>query len=117
MGRPPGAGRRTSAGDSDLDDEDDDVLELTEIVAEPDPPGARGRLTAKAPTTAGPPSPLPGHAGEPTMTVQSAEPLISPVAASASTNAFARLAKAAAPEDKKMSTSPGSPSSSWSWTS
>ena len=36
------------------------------------------------------------------MTVPSAEPLISPVAASASTNAFARLAKAAAPEDKKI---------------
>ena len=25
-------------GDADLDDEDDDVLELTEIVGEPDPP-------------------------------------------------------------------------------
>ena len=34
------------------------------------------------------------------MTVQAAEPLISPVAASASTNAFARLAKAAAPDAK-----------------
>jgi cell pole-organizing protein PopZ len=36
----------------------------------------------------------------PTMTAQTAEPLISPGTASASTNAFARLAKAAAPDAK-----------------
>ena len=75
-------------GDSDLDDEDEDVLELTEIVGDPDPPV--------------PPPPSPAMQETPTMTVQTAEPLISPVAANASTNAFARLAKAAAPEDKKL---------------
>ena len=90
-------------GDSDLDDEDEDVLELTEIVGEPDPPALEAVApTAKAPAPPVPPPPSPAMQETPTMTVQTAEPLISPVAASASTNAFARLAKAAAPEDKKM---------------
>ena len=87
-----------AARTQDVDDEDDDVLELTEIVAEPEPPAAPPPVTAAAPA----PSPPPRVIEEPpTMSVQSAEPLISPVAASASTNAFARLAKAAAPDDKR----------------
>ncbi len=36
------------------------------------------------------------------MTVQTSEPLISSGAATASTNAFARLAKAAAPDEKRQ---------------
>jgi cell pole-organizing protein PopZ len=84
------------------DDEDDDVLELTEIVGEPDSPqpekSAAPAMPAAAPV---PPPPSPAMQETPTMTAQSAEPLISPVAANASTNAFARLAKAAAPDDKR----------------
>jgi cell pole-organizing protein PopZ len=85
----------------DHDDEDeDDVLELTEVVGEPNPPQVQ---MAPAPAKPAPPSPPPSPAMQeaPTMTAQSAEPLISPVAANASTNAFARLAKAAAPDDKR----------------
>jgi cell pole-organizing protein PopZ len=36
------------------------------------------------------------------MTVQTSEPLISSVAAAASTNAFARLAKAASPDERRQ---------------
>jgi cell pole-organizing protein PopZ len=85
-------------GEADLDEEDD-VLELTEVVDEPAPPAAAVAAAPAAPSASPPPSPFPQET--PAMSAPSAESLISPVAASASTNAFARLAKAATPEDKR----------------
>lgn len=41
------------------------------------------------------------------MSIQTSEPLISSNAAAASTNAFARLAKAAAPEEKRSASAQG----------
>ena len=81
-------------------DEEDDVLELTEMVGDADAPAA-GAPGAAADRTALPP-PVPLAAQEkPAMSIQTSEPLISSNAAAASTNAFARLAKAAAPEEKR----------------
>jgi uncharacterized protein len=89
----------------DDEDEDDDVLELTEVVggpAAPLPPVA----TAPPVEAASPPSPAPApvpdlpesHAMPAQAIVDS---LVSPVAANASTNAFARLAKAAGSDEKR----------------
>jgi cell pole-organizing protein PopZ len=111
------------------DEEDDDVLDLTEVVAEPKPEPASPRLVppaaseARPPTAAGPPPvrpvgsspPAPGPKAEspsvptppnPTkepapMPADTAESLVSPGVASASTQAFVRLTKAAAAEEKK----------------
>ncbi len=99
---PNGQGAAAQGADGPADeidpDEEDDVLELTEIVDGPEP--------APAATAAAPPEPQAPPPSQPTeeipaMAAQSAESLISPVTASASTNAFARLAKAASPEDKR----------------
>lgn len=95
----PGATRDAAAeqaADDSLDDEDD-VLELTEVVDEP----ARAQPVAAVPARADAPPPVPPVPEAPAMAAQSADPLISPVTANASTNAFARLAKAATPEDKR----------------
>jgi cell pole-organizing protein PopZ len=98
---PGGQGTQAQAdaeGGSDADlDEEDDVLELTEIVDEPAP----RELAAAPPVPPAPQPPSPAPQETPAMTTTSTDSLISPVAASASTNAFARLAKAATPEDKR----------------
>ena len=90
------------------EDEDDDVLVLTEVVgdAEPDSP-ATAPPPAGRPATSASPTPSPAVQESQTMTVETAEPLISPVAATASTNAFARLAKAATPDDRRPGTGTG----------
>lgn len=86
------------------DDEDDDVLELTEVVGGPGPsmPAAVAHPTQ-------PPAPTPPPAAAPTtaameprpMPASAAEPLISPLVANASTQAFARLTRAATTDDRK----------------
>jgi cell pole-organizing protein PopZ len=98
----PGAQASTvSDATAEADDEDDDVLELTEIVGEPAQTEAEvTAMPAKTTATADPPPPSPAMQETPPMTAQATEPLISPGTASASTNAFARLAKAAAPDAK-----------------
>jgi uncharacterized protein len=97
------------------DDDDDDVLELTEVVGDPEPPlpdAMRGtpRSVAAAPpavlpvpASSSPPPPRPTNPAQEAspMPAHAAEALISPVAASASTQALARLAKAAATDEKK----------------
>lgn len=96
---PGGPAAATAKADAESDDEDD-VLELTEVVDEPAPVAA----AASAPPAA---LSLPPAQEAPSMAAQSPETLISPVAASASTNAFARLAKAATPEDKRPTVAAG----------
>ncbi|MFZ1430577.1 MAG: DUF2497 domain-containing protein [Geminicoccaceae bacterium] len=87
------------------DDEDDDVLELTEVVGGPGPsvtPPAVAHST-QPPPPAPPPAVTPTTAAmEPRpMPASAAESLISPLVANASTQAFARLARAATTDDKK----------------
>jgi hypothetical protein len=98
---PGGQGASARADDgADADhDEDDDVLELTEIVDEPAPRQPVAAVAPPAPPA--PPPPSPSAQETPAMAATSAESLISPVAATASTNAFARLAKAATPDDNR----------------
>jgi cell pole-organizing protein PopZ len=86
---------------AEADEGDEDVLELTEMVADPEPaPPVAAGTPPEQPAI---PQPTPSATQEkPTMTVQTSEPLISSGAASASTNAFARLAKAAAPDEKRQ---------------
>jgi uncharacterized protein len=103
----------------DNEDDEDDVLELTEVAADPEPlspPKAKEPPAAVKPTPepapplpAGAASPRPAHPTQenPSMPAEAAEALISPVAASASTQALARLAKAAATEEKKTPTGAG----------
>lgn len=88
---------------TDPDEDADDVLELTEIVAEPgaEPPVPPPMAAASSP------SPPPPASEQPAMSVSTADSLISDGAASASTNAFARLAKAAAPDEKRPATVAG----------
>lgn len=80
---------------------DEDVLELTEMVGSPDPapPVAAGPVPDE-PAISQPT--ISATQEKPAMTVQTSEPLISSGAATASTNAFARLAKAAAPDEKSQ---------------
>ena len=106
---PPAAGGRcrvrapACAVPSD-DEEDDDVLELTEVVEPPraggaaaGPPAADQRPSlAERPPRAEPPS-RSTHHDRP----QASDSLISPGAASASTNAFAKLARASAAERRE----------------
>jgi len=90
----------------DADDEDDDVLELTEVVGEPEP----FAVPIKAATTALSPSQPPPVADmleNPPMPAQAVDSLISPTAASASANAFARLTKAVGTDEKKTETIAG----------
>ena len=96
----PGAAPHAAAGGSDGDDleDEDDVLELTEIVDEPAAPPPVSAAATPAPA---PPIPPPSPQESKAMAAPSADSLISPVAASASTNAFARLAKAATPEEPR----------------
>ena len=83
-----------SAPAAGTDGGDEDVLELTEMVGDPEP---------TAPVEPQLPQSTPPAAQEqPAMTVQTSEPLISSGAAMASTNAFARLARAAAPDEKQQ---------------
>jgi uncharacterized protein len=115
----PGAMPSLDPIDDDEDDEDD-VLELTEVAADPEPlspPKAKEPPAAVKPTPqpappapaagAGPPRPANPTQENPSMPVEAAETLISPVAASASTQALARLAKAAATDEKKVPTGAG----------
>lgn len=87
------------------DEDDDDVLELTEIVGgpEPSPPPLAAAPLARPPAPAVPTIAQPTHATlEPSpMPASAVESLISPVVASASTQAFARLARAATADDRK----------------
>ena len=100
-GTAAGPGAMPSLDQVDEEEEDDDVLELTEVAAEPEPlsppPKANEPLAAAKPT----PQPANSTQENPSMPAEAAEALISPVAASASTQALARLAKAAATEEKK----------------
>ena len=91
------AAQSAAAGAEDLEDEDD-VLELTEIV---DEPAAAPPVSAAPTPPPAPPAPSPSPQESKAMAAPSADSLISPVAASASTNAFARLAKAATPEEPR----------------
>jgi uncharacterized protein len=115
----PGA---TPSLDRTDEDEDDDVLELTEVAADPEPLPPPPPPKAKEPPAAVKPTPQPGPpapAGaapprpanptqeNPSMPVEAAEALVSPVAASASTQALARLARAVATEEKKVPTGAG----------
>ena len=89
------------AGRIDPDDEDDDVLELTEVVGEPEPVAAPVKATAPAPTLSPSQSvPVADMLESTAMPAQAVELLISPTAASASTNAFARLTRAVATDDR-----------------
>ena len=99
---PPTAASTATAGQ----DEEDDVLELTEMVGDADGPAA-GAPRATAEPAALPPPVLPAVQEKPAMSIQTSEPLISSNAAAASTNAFARLAKAAAPEEKRSASAQG----------
>lgn len=87
------------------DEDDDDVLELTEIVGGPEPsrpqPASAPPHPAPAPNV--PPTVESAHTTmEPSpMPAPAAESLISPMVASASTQAFARLARAATADDRK----------------
>ena len=95
-GEPPA----TSAAKAEEED-DEDVLELTEMVGDPEPePPVTAGTPADKPAT--PQPTFPATQEQPAMTVQSSEPLISSVAAVASTNAFARLAKAASPDERRQ---------------
>jgi uncharacterized protein len=122
---PPAVAAPAEEGDGD-----DDVLELTEIVAEPAPqpsprmmPPAASETRPSAPpapppvrpVNAGPAaaSPSPPTAPMPTkepapMPADAADSLLSPGTASASTQAFVRLAKAAATDEKKPAAAVGS---------
>ena len=83
----------------DPDDEDDDVLELTEVVGEPESPPAPARAAAPAPAPA---PPVPAATPESTaMPAQALDSLISPTTASASASAFAKLTKAVATDERK----------------
>ena len=96
-----GAAPSSAAGEPAPDDEDDDVLELTELVGDsrsrPTParrrPEPQATIVAPEPTIATPES-MP-------MSALAADALISPVTASASTQSFARLTKAAASDERK----------------
>lgn len=92
--------------------EDEDILELTDVVAAPAAkPAEPVRPVPPAPPAAAQPpagpaavAPLrtPAPAKEtPAMPVETADSLISPVAASASTQALARLTKAATTDEKR----------------
>jgi uncharacterized protein len=87
----------------DDEDEDDDVLELTEVVggpAAPLPPMATAPPVEAASLPA--PAPVPDLPESHAMPAQAiVDSLVSPVAANASTNAFARLAKAAGSDEKR----------------
>jgi MFS family permease len=84
------------------DGDDEDVLELTDVVAGPEPPPAAAMqpaaplAAAAAPTR--PANPTPENRS---MPAEAAEALVSPLAANASAQALARLARAAATEEKK----------------
>ena len=84
------------------DEDDDDVLELTEIVGGPEPSRPQPASAPPSPPNV-PPAVESAHTTmEPSpMPVPAAESLISPVVASASTQAFARLARAATADDRK----------------
>ena len=87
----------------DDEDEDDDVLELTEVVggpAAPLPPMPTvPPVEAASPSAPAPVPDLPESHAMPAQAI--VDSLVSPVAANASTNAFARLAKAAGSDEKK----------------
>lgn len=91
-------------GAADGADEDDDVLELTEIVGGPEPvvtvptaaaPPAVAVPTAPPANTAQPTSP------EPPMPI-AADTLVSPIVAEASAQALARLTRAGRSEERKL---------------
>ena len=89
----------------DPDDEDDDVIELTEVVGEPEPIATPVKATAPAPTLSPSQSvPVADMLESTAMPAQALESMISPTAASASANAFAKLTKAVATDDKKIET-------------
>ncbi len=101
-----GAGTSVAAaGEPAPDDEDDDVLELTELVDPPEsppppaspPPFIMAKPAGAAEPTAATPESMP-------MSAPAADALISPVTASASTQSFARLTKAAASDERKTAT-------------
>jgi cell pole-organizing protein PopZ len=96
-----GAGTPGAAPAAPDDKEDDDVLELTELV---DGPEASGGPTLPPPAAAPPPEPSLATQETMPMSALAADALISPVAASASTQALARLTKAATSDDRKAAT-------------
>jgi cell pole-organizing protein PopZ len=95
-------------------EEDDDVLELTEIVPEPEP---KKPAAAAVPPATQPREPTPPAASAPNapaspkettpMAATGPDSLLSPGTATASTQALARLAKAASTDEKKPSMAPG----------
>ena len=100
-GAVPPTAELTPAG-LDPDDEDDDVLELTEVVGGPEPPPAPVKAAAPAPLPP-PAQPVPVAATPEStaMSAQAVDSLISPTTASASANAFAKLTKAVATDERK----------------
>ena len=105
-GGQPSAGAAQSAADLtpaglDPDDEDDDVLELTEVVGEPEPPPALVKAAAPPSPPPAPPVPVAATPESTAMPAQAVDSLISPTTASASANAFAKLTKAVATDEKR----------------
>jgi len=92
----------------DADDEDDDVLELTEVVGEPEPFAApiKAAAATAAPSPSQPP-PVADMLENPPMPAQAVDTLMSPTAASASANAFARLTKAVATDETRTEAAAG----------
>jgi cell pole-organizing protein PopZ len=91
---------QSATPDRPTDDEEEDVLELTEMVSDSEPPEPLSAAAKGEPPMA-PVSPSPPTQEKPAMPVEISEPLVSSSAAAASTNAFARLAKAAAPDERR----------------
>ncbi len=92
-------------GAADGADEDDDVLELTEIVGGPEPvvtvPTAAAAPPAVAVPTAPPANTAQPTSPEPPMPI-AADTLVSPIIAEASAQALARLTRAGRSEERKL---------------
>jgi cell pole-organizing protein PopZ len=101
----------SGAGDASPDDDDDDVLELTEVVDRPERPPEPAFMApsplASIPQPPARPEPSIASPESAPMSTNAAEALISPVTASASTQALARLTKAAASDERKMPATAG----------
>ena len=97
---PPASAAGASPAPAD-DEDDDDVLELTELADSPEPVDGPPALPTAGPPPVPPSAPSLATQESKPMSALAADALISPVTASASTQALARLTKAAAGDEKK----------------